>query len=248
MERIDDQVVNNRLLLALPREALERLRPALRGVALLQGQTIDRVDAPIEFLYFVNRGFISMVKTMRDGRAVEIGGIGVEGVTAPNSLFGIDEAVFDSLVQVAGSAFRIRRDVLKSEAWPGTALHELMGNYARFVLGQVGQTAACNRLHSVEERCCRWLLVAADNARSDHFALTHEYLAMMLGAQRSGVSIAMRALKRAGLVDYARGVVTILDREGLEEAACECHRAAKDAIDAVFGSRGGAAGMAVASV
>lgn len=241
MERLGHEV-HNRLLLAMPPAALQRLMPALQHVSLRSGQSIDRVNGPIEHLYFVNLGFVSMVKTMLDGRVVEIGGVGVEGVTSPSSMFGMDDAVFEAMVQIPGDAFRIRREALRREVEQDRAVRDLMEGYMHYQMAGIGQTAACNRLHSVEERCCRWLLLAQDNARSDRFPLTHEFLAMMLGAQRAGVSIAARALKLVGLIDYARGVVTILDREGLEEAACECYRTTQDELELLFGRSDAATG------
>ncbi len=237
-----EHVINNRLLLALPAAVLERLRPSLRPVELVQGQPIDHANGVISYLYFVNRGFISMVKTMRDGRSVEVGGVGIEGVTTPSSLLGLETAVLDAMVQVPGNALRIEREVLKRELSHSPVLVRLIESYARFLLGQIAQTAACNRLHSIEERCCRWLLVAHDNALSDRFELTHEFLAVMLGVQRAGVSIAARVLKKAGLIDYARGQVTILDRHGLEEEACECYRSGRDELDILYAPRHGHSG------
>lgn len=234
MTQLGSHNVRNRMLLALPEAQLERLIPHLHPVALLQGQSVHEVDRPIQDVHFVNRGFISMVQTMSDGRAVEVGGIGLEGVTAPSSLLGDDRAVFDTMVQVPGDAFRIRRDVLKAEMEASPALARFVADYARFLFGQIGQTAACNRLHSVEERSCRWLLTAEDNALRSRFVLTHEFLAMMLGAQRAGVSIALRSLKHAGLIDTGRGIVDILDRRGLEQTACECYRATRRAIGLLF--------------
>jgi CRP-like cAMP-binding protein len=220
---VDQLRIANRLLLALPRTTLARLRPALHVAVLPRGQPMDRANGPIEHLYFVNRGFVSVIKTMRDGRSVEVGGVGIEGMTDPNSLFGINSAVLDTIVQIPGNAFRIQRELLKREMEADPALRQVIQNYASFAFGQLAQSAACNRLHSLEERCCRWLLIGHDSALSESFPLTHEFLAMMLGVQRAGVSIAARSLKQAGLIGYRRGQVTILDRSGLEDAACECY-------------------------
>jgi CRP-like cAMP-binding protein len=230
--------VHNRLLLAMPSETVERLSPALRLTALPGRQVISRVGELSEHIYFVNSGFVSIVKTMQDGRAVDVGGVGVEGVISPGSLFGIQGGVFDAVVQLPGSAFHIRRETLRQEVAQDPALRALLLAYAHYLLASIGQTAACNRLHSVEQRCCRWLLIAHDNAHSEQFTLTHELLAMMLGAQRPGVSFAARTLKLAGLIDYNRGVVTILDRAGLEEEACECYRASLDEFDRIFVEHG----------
>lgn len=227
--------VANRILLALPQATLERIRPALRPVNTTRSQVIARITEPIEHMYFVNRGLVSLIKTMRDGRTVEIGAVGIEGVTDPHALFGIEKAPFDSIIQIAGTALRIRRGSLQTEVAKDDTFHEIMQDYARFTFRQLAQTAACNRLHSLEERCCRWLLIAHDSTLSDTFPLTQEFLAMMLGVQRAGVSIAASLLKRAGLIDYVRGRVTVKNRAGLEEAACECYGAIQTELEDLFG-------------
>lgn len=228
--------INNRILLALPAASLKRLRPMLEALETTRGQVIDHVDGPIRHLYFVNRGLVSVVKTMEDGRTVEVGAVGLEGVTDPNALFGIDQAVLETMVQVPGSALRIGRDDLMDQMARDRPLRELMERYTRFAYAQMAQTAACNRLHSLEERFCRWLLICHDCALSDEFPLTHEFLAMMLGVQRAGVSIAANFLKRAGLIDYARGRMTIADRAGIEDAACECYRTMQTQLADMFRS------------
>src|SRR5579862_7270456 len=161
--RLFGQEVHNRLLLAMPPATVERLSTVLQPSPLIVGQSISRVNEVAEHIYFINVGFVSIVKTMLDGRAVEVGGIGIEGAISPGSLFGINGGVFDSLVQLPGSAFRIRREALRQEATQDPALREMLLSCAHFILTSIGQTAACNRLHSVEERCCRWLLIAQDN-------------------------------------------------------------------------------------
>lgn len=234
MPQVRQVAINNRLLLALQPSTLERLRAALEPMAIARGQTIDRVNVPIEHLYFVNCGLISTVKTMRDGRSVEVSAVGVEGLTDPYSLFGLDAAVLDTIVQIPGDVFRIRREVLIRAMSLDGSLRQIIQDYARFAFGELAQTAACNRLHSLEERCCRWLLVAQDSALADRFPLTHEFLAMMLGVQRSGVSITARALKTAGFIDYTRAQVKILNRRGLEATACECYQTSQDELNVLF--------------
>lgn len=229
--------VTNRMLLALPPATLKRIRSALRPVNTAKGQVIDHVAGPIKHMYFLNRGLVSLVKTMRDGRTIEIGAVGIEGVTDPTALFGIESAALETVVQIPGRALRIERSRLRQEVANDDALREIMEKYARFAFRQLAQTAACNRLHSLEERCCRWLLIAHDSALSDTFPVTHEFLAMMLGVHRSGVSIAANLLKKAGLIEYARGRMTITDRCGLEEAACECYGAIQAELDDLFGAR-----------
>jgi len=220
-----DDGVANRLLLALPKASLRRLQPALELRKTTKGDVINRVDRPVEYYYFVNSGLISLVKLMRDGRSVEIGVVGIEGFASPHTLFGINRAALESMVQVPGSAFRIRRDDLIRFMAADANLRNTLEQYALFAFSAIAQTAACNRLHYIEERCCRWLMIAHDSALSDTFQLTHEFLAMMLGVQRSGVSIAANFLQKAGLIRYQHGQVTITNRRGLEEAACECYAA-----------------------
>jgi CRP-like cAMP-binding protein len=216
--------IANRILLSLPPASLKRLRPALELRPLTKGEVIDRLDRPIKYLYFVNRGLISFVKTMQDGRTVEIGVAGIEGVNSPYAIFGINRAVLETLVQIPGMAFRISRDQLNDLMVEDAALRETLEKYVQFAVAALGQTAACNRLHHLEERCCRWLLIAHDSARADTFPLTHEFLAMMLGTQRAGVSLTAGSLYKAGLIQYRHGQVTIIDRSGLEKGACECYR------------------------
>jgi cAMP-binding proteins - catabolite gene activator and regulatory subunit of cAMP-dependent protein kinases len=205
--------ITNRILLALPESTLGRLRSVLVPMVTEKGQILDRVDGPIEHMYFVNRGLVSVVKTMRDGRVVEIGTVGVEGVTDPNALFGVERAVLETMVQIPGTAFAIKRDHLRREMARDGILRAMMERYARFAYSQIAQTSACNQLHSIEERCARWLLIAHDSALSDTFTLTHEFLAMMLGVRRVGVTIVANGLKKAGLIDY------VLGNDGRSDAA-----------------------------
>jgi CRP-like cAMP-binding protein len=230
----EDGDLANRILLALPRATLQRITPHLQPVALQRGQVIYHPGSQIEKLYFVNRGLVSLVRTMRDGRTVEIGAVGIEGVTGLAALLGIDSATLECIVQIPGAALCGSLNILRSEMGRGKSLQLLLHRYFHLVVSQVAQTAACNRLHSLEERCCRWLLIAHDSARSDSFLVTHEFLAMMLGVQRGGVSIAANALQQAGLIRYSRGRMTITDRHGLEKAACECYGTIRHLVDRLF--------------
>ena len=182
----DRNDIANRILLALPPAALNQIRSVLEPVSLIRGQPIAQVEQPLKHVYFVNRGLISVVKSMEDGRAVEIGAIGIEGMTSAITLLGFDKIVLEAVVQIPGSAFRMSRGAALEAMEKHKAFHRIVHDFARFALGQLGQTAACNRLHHLEARCCRWLLIAHDSALSDTSPLTHEFLAMMLGSQRSG--------------------------------------------------------------
>ena len=138
------------------------------------------------------------------------------------------------MVQISGTTFRIKRNKLRDLMDEDPAVREALEKYAHFSVAAFAQTAACNRLHHLDERCCRWLLIAHDSARSDTFQLTHEFLAMMLGVQRAGVSITASALQKAGLIQYRHGQVTITNRAGLEDAACECYRTMSGKFDRLF--------------
>jgi CRP-like cAMP-binding protein len=202
---------------------IDQLRPKMDLVRLSQRQVIYHVDDFISHLYFVERGLISLIKIMQDGRTIEIGLIGIEGMLCPSAVLGLNTALFDTIVQIPGSALRLQRSLFLKHATKNEMAHELIQHYMAFAIREFAQTAACNRLHPMEQRCCRWLLIAHDSARADTFPLTHEFLAMMLGVQRAGVSITASMLQRAGLIRYTRGSVTIVNRAELEKAACECY-------------------------
>ncbi|PZU64030.1 Crp/Fnr family transcriptional regulator [Sphingobium sp.] len=229
------EAITNRLLLALPSSTLSRLIPEMELIETQSGTVIDHVNGLIEHLYFVNRGIVSMVKVMRDGRSVEVGAVGIEGITDSNALFGVDVAITETMVQVPGSALKISRRFLSDQLEHDRDLRRMMERYWRFAFGQLAQTAACNRLHTLEERCCRWLLTSRDSALADTFPLTHEFLATMLGTTRSSVSLTAKVLHRAGYIDYVRGVVTIADRAGLEETSCECYAETAAEMNRLFG-------------
>lgn len=179
-----------------------------------------------------------MVRAVEDGRTVEIGAIGIEGVTSPLSLslslLSLDIALTDEVVSIPGTAYRIGCDALMREIEDDRTFRQLMRDYMRFAFSQVTRSVACSRLHHLAQRCCLWLLMAQDSALSDEFPLTHESLAMVLGYQRAGVSIAMRSLVKAGLIEHKRGTVRITNRPGLTRAACECYLAKQNEFDEMF--------------
>ena len=232
----NDNGPTNRLLVTLPPLVLQHLWPRLEPVSLAPKQVIYHEEEPVNHLYFIERGLVSLIKVMRDGRSVEIGVVGVDGVTGSCSLFGMNSAYLESVIQVPGTALRISRSVLLGEMAKNKALTEHIQRYAHFYVSAISQTAACNRLHSLAERCCRWLLIAHDSALSDEFPITQEFLATMLGVRRTAVSITANALQKAGLISYKRGLVTIMDRPGLKAAACECYETNCSHFDKLFDS------------
>ena len=226
--------ITNRILRSLPPAVLESLSPHFKITELHQGHVMCRPDEPVQESHFINRGVVSLIKRMKDGTAVEIGARGTEGLTAPETLLGLDTPLYEAIVQAPGTAFVIRKSVLQRQFNENHPLRRLVTGYVHAAANQIAQTAACNRLHFLEQRCCRWLLFAHDNAGSDNFHLTQEFLALMLGVHRPGISVALQKFQDAGMVKYVRGQVTITDRRGLEDSSCECYRAVADEYERLF--------------
>jgi CRP-like cAMP-binding protein len=190
-------------------------------------------------VYFPGSGFCSMLTVLEDGNMVEIATVGREGMVGVSAV--LDGAPVTSAAMVQGATdtcYRMKVDAFRQEIDRRGAFHELMGHFAQALFGFVAQSTACNAIHSVEQRLARWLLMAQDRMDSNEFALTQEFVAMMLGASRPTVTVVAGMLQRAGLIKYRHGRVTILDRERLEAASCECYRAATDLLNSVTdGSR-----------
>ena len=194
-------------------------------------QSLYRAHKPISHVYFIESGVGSLVNTMKNGDAAEVGTIGNEGVVGLPLIFGDSRAPTSVYVQVPGTGFRMKAATFMQEVERNASLRAVMLLYAHAFFNQVAQSAACNQFHSLEQRCCRWLLMTHDRMQSNEFLLTQEFLAMMLGVQRTGVTAAAGALQRAGLIKYSRGHVTILDRPGLIRRACECYGISKREFD-----------------
>ncbi|MGB8768388.1 MAG: Crp/Fnr family transcriptional regulator [Candidatus Korobacteraceae bacterium] len=216
----------NRILGALPKAEINRLTPHLSPVALKQEETL--LDGKATHAYFVEEGMASVVVILQNGATVEVGVIGVDGVVGLPILLGTEGSPGRTFVQIAGSAFRIKAQVLKDEFERSGELRRHVQRYMQGFLVQSAQTAACNRLHNIEERLARWLLTCRDRMESDRLLLTHDFLGQMLGAPRTTVTLAAGLLHRAGMIDYSRGLVTVKDRNALENAACECYRIVRD--------------------
>jgi CRP-like cAMP-binding protein len=231
----DNQTYGNRLLDALPSNVLDRLRPHLETVALPSNQTIHEPGEVAEHVFFPTSGLISIVATTTDGESVEIGMIGKEGMFSVAAILGDETPSQRAMVQLPGSALRMSARLLWSEADSDAPLRMLLLRYVQVTLMTSAQTAACNRLHHLEQRCARWLLSAHDRAEADTFPMTHEFLAMMLGVRRPGVTIAAQAFQAGGIITYNHGTMTILDRKGLEAASCECYRAIQDEFARLLG-------------
>lgn len=191
-------------------------------------ERIYESEEPINEVYFPLDSVLSVVARMRDGSQIEVGTIGREGMSAFPLLMGASSTANVCYCQVRGSAIKIPADLFRELTATDAAFRQLLDRYLQAYVNMLGQLAACNRLHSVYERCSRWLLMTRDRVDSDEIPLTQEFLAMMLGTGRSGVTIAASTLQHAGLIKYAHGIIKILDRPGLEEAACECYEVARE--------------------
>jgi CRP-like cAMP-binding protein len=221
--------IKNLILAGLPRREYARLLPDLEPVALPSGEKLYKSGDAIEHVYFPGDGLVSLVTHMNDGTTVEVGIIGHDGMVGIPVLLGDDIAFEEAVVQIEGSAMRMRSAIFKASLGRNhSPLLTLLLLYTRTLMKQVGRTAACNRIHTVEERLSRWLLMCRDRMESDELPLTQEFISNMLGTRRASVGTAATGLQTEGLIRYSRGHISILDRVGLEDAACECYLAAKE--------------------
>jgi CRP-like cAMP-binding protein len=214
---------DNLLLAALSDDDFSLLRPGLSLIELVPAASVFRSGEAAGHVWFPHRGMISIVAHDADGESVEVATVGREGMTGLSLVLGSATMTNEAMVQVAGQGSRIEATSFRTAIRASASLKDAMLRYVLAVITQISQNAACNQLHAINTRCARWLLTAHDRAGANSFALTHEYLAMMLGVTRPSVSAAASALKLAGLIRYSRGIMTILDRAGLEAAACDCY-------------------------
>jgi CRP-like cAMP-binding protein len=224
----------NRLLRSLAPADLAALQPHLRKAELKRGVVLHRPREVIERVYFPLSGMISLLVVMRTGEAIETAVIGREGVAGGSVASGEGESYGQAIVQIAGRALEISSKPFVQACRERAGLRALVNRYQGLILLQSQQSAACHALHSVEARFCRWLLQAQDVVESQVIELTQEFLAHMLGVQRTSVTLSAHKLQDAGLIEYARGRITIRDRAGVEECACECHAVIKAETDRVI--------------
>lgn len=220
------QKFKNRVLSALPTDELAHLTQHLEATALPQQETL--LDGKTAYGYFLEEGMASVVVNLEDGATVEVGVIGFEGVVGIPILLGTSGAPGKTFMQIAGSGFRIKAQHLRNAFEQPGELRHYVQKYMQAFIVQSAQTAACNRLHNIEERLARWLLTCRDRVKTDQLHLTQEFLGQMLGAPRTTVTLAAGLLHQAGLIDYSRGMVTIQNRTALERAACECYQIVRD--------------------
>ena len=224
----------NHLLCALQPGERERLLPHLQPVTFSLGQIIYEPGERIEYCYFPTNSVVSLLYTTQDGSTAEMGLVGNEGVLGVALFLGGESTCSRAVVPVAGDAFRLPAKLLREEFAHRGPLQHLLLRYTQALITQISQTAVCNRLHSVEQRLCRWLLLCHDRKNHSELLMTQELIANMLGGRRESVTVAAGHLQDAGLIHYCRGHITILDRNGLEASVCECYRIVEDEFDRLF--------------
>lgn len=223
----------NLILNALPKEDYERLLPDLEQVNLDLGQVVYRAEEPIMHLYFPNNAMISVIANTSNGQCAEVGVIGYEGIIGIDALMGSDSTMNENIIQLADGALQIKTAAIREEFKRAGALHDSILRFMRLLMVQISQTALCNRLHTVEERLARWLLMCHDRSATGKLQLTQEFLSIMLGANRATVTLAAITLQHIGYIKYSRGDIAITDREGLESFTCPCYQTVKQEYDRV---------------
>ena len=226
----------NELLAALPSDVAAQLRPLLRRVSLAIEQVLHEVGNPIDYVYFVESGLVSLTAETGDNGFVEVGMTGREGLVGTAALLNPDAvAVHRALVQIGGTALRMDAATLRGLVEQNPALRDRCLRYLQVVMVQTSQAAACNARHDLPERLARWLLMVRDRVDSDEVPMTQEFLSYMLGVRRAGVSVVASALQAQGLIQQSRGRMAILDRAGLEQEACPCYRLIEDNRQRIMG-------------
>jgi CRP-like cAMP-binding protein len=225
----------NALLSRLPAAEYERLSRRLRAVPLKFNQVLAQARQAIDYVYCPTSGVVSPLIVMEGGAGIEVVNIGREVMAGASAILGVLESPHQNLVQVAGSALRMDAQVLARECEQDGPLRRLLFRYHAYFLFQVSQSVACNGLHAAGPRCCRWLLMTHDRVDGDVLTLTHEFLALMLGVRRVSVTLVLQPLQEQGLIRIGHGRITVLDRRGLEVAACECYQAVRDEYARLIG-------------
>ena len=224
-ERVDSagRPIHNRILQSIPDQEFRLLRSHLHSVEWTSHEVLYEPPQPLEFLHFPNDGLLSLVAVFTGGKTVEAGIVGKEGFVGLPAAIGLNRSPLREIVQIAGQGVRMQASVLRATLNSAPELRRKLETFAVLLGLQVAQTAACNRLHDVEQRLARWLLMAQDRASSEVLPITHDFLATMLGTDRPSVSLAAGLLQKRGVIEYARGSVRVQNRGELERSSCECY-------------------------
>jgi len=225
----------NRLLAALPRAEYERLVPQLQPVTFSLGEVVYEFGGHLDYVFFPTTSIVSLLYTMENGSSAEMGLTGNDGVVGIALFMGGGTMPNRAVVQSAGGAIRMKAKMLQDEFARGGRFQQLLLRYTQALITQISQTAVCNRLHSVEQQLCRWLLLSHDRIKTDELIMTQELIADMLGVRREGVTVAAGRLQDSGAISYVRGHIKILDRQKLEDTVCECYLVVKNEFDRLLG-------------
>jgi CRP-like cAMP-binding protein len=226
---------DNQLLAALPYEEYERLLPALQQISFSLGEVVYEIGGHLDYVYFPTTAIVSLLYTMENGATAEMGLTGNDGVVGIALFMGGGTMPNRAIVQSAGDAIRMKAKVLQEEFASGGQFQRVLLRYTQALITQISQTAVCNRLHSVEQQLCRWLLLSHDRLKTDELIMTQELIADMLGVRREGVTVAAGRLQDAGAISYVRGHIQILDRQKLEDTVCECYGVVKEEFRRLLG-------------
>jgi CRP-like cAMP-binding protein len=225
----------NRLLAGLSPGEYERLLPQLQPVSFALGEVVYEFGGHLDYVYFPTNSIVSLLYTMENGTSAEMGLTGNDGVVGIALFMGGGTMPNRAVVQSAGGAVRMKAQTLQDEFARGGKFQQLLLRYTQALITQISQTAVCNRLHSVEQQLCRWLLLSHDRVKVDELVMTQELIADMLGVRREGVTVAAGRLQDAGAISYVRGHIKILDRAKLEDTVCECYLVVKNEFDRLLG-------------
>jgi CRP-like cAMP-binding protein len=226
--------IRNHILAGLPRKEYSRILADLASVTLKSGQVLYEPGSVMHSAYFLDTAIASILSVAEDGTSIEVSVVGDEGLIGIPIILRTHALPYKVIVQAPGMAWRMKADVLRREFDRCGPLHKLVLHYLHTLIVVLSQAGACNRFHTIQQRLCRWLLTSQDRARSSEIQSTQELLSQTLGVNRGSASQAASALQRAGLISYRRGRITILDRSGLEAAACECYRIVRGEFDRFF--------------
>ncbi len=226
----------NLLLGALPDPEFARWHAHLEPAELPLGKVIYESGARLSYVYFPTTAIVSLLYVMADGASAEIAVVGHEGIVGISLFMGGESTISRAVVQSAGCGFRLRANVVMQEFNRGGPVLHLLLRYTQALITQMAQTAVCNRHHTLDQQLCRWLLLSLDRLHGDTLVMTQQLIANMLGVRREGVTEAAGSLQKAGLIEYHRGVITVIDRDGLERQTCECYRVVKQEYDRLLPS------------
>jgi CRP-like cAMP-binding protein len=228
----------NHLLSSLPADEFGRVVARLSPVLLPLGKVLYESGDKLDFVYFPTTAIVSLLYIMENGATAEIGVVGNDGILGIALFMGGDTTPNRAIIQSAGEGFKMSARDLKAEFTLGGSFHNLLLRYTQALITQISQTAVCNRLHTVEQQLCRWLLLSHDRLNSDRLVMTHDLISNMLGVRREGVTLAAQKLGARKLIKNVRGTITVLDRKGLEAAVCECYRVVNEEYNRLLGLNG----------